>query len=94
MKGLSGNRTLNIFTNLYRSANSFEQAAKELTSTAKEMMDFSGEINNKSILDNAIQSLNNIDMIGILVFLKEWLFNHTKVEDQKYSTPMNKNGIK
>ncbi len=35
-----------------------------------------------------------VDMIAVLVFLKKWLFNHIKVEDQKYSAPMNKNGIK
>ena len=41
-----------------------------------------------------MKSGEEFDMIGVLVFLKEWLFNHIKVEDQKYSIPMNKNGIK
>ena len=41
-----------------------------------------------------MKSGEDLDMISVLVFLKKWLFNHIKVEDQKYSVPMNKNGIK
>lgn len=41
-----------------------------------------------------MKSEEEVDMISVLVFLKKWLFNHIKVEDQKYSIPMNKNGIK
>ena len=42
---------------------------------------------------NKLESGEEIDLIKLMVFLKNWLVNHIMGIDKKYSTPMNENGI-
>lgn len=81
MKGLSGSRTLDIFSNLNRSAHSYELASKELTNTAKSMMDFAGEINNKSNGFKKSFSEINSDFLTISSAVEEFTTNMKSISD-------------
>jgi len=81
MKGLSKKNTLNIFSNLHRSAHSFELASKELTVTAKSMMDFAGEINKKSNGFKKSFSEINSDFLTISSAVEEFTINMKSISD-------------
>ncbi|MEA1912087.1 MAG: methyl-accepting chemotaxis protein, partial [Spirochaetota bacterium] len=81
MKGLSQKNTLNIFSNLHRSAHSFELASKELTVTAKSMMDFAGEINKKSNGFKTSFSEINSDFLTISSAVEEFTINMKSISD-------------
>ncbi len=81
MKGLSAKNTLNIFSNLHRSAHSFELASKELTDTAKAMMDFAGEINKKSNGFKKNFSEINSDFLTISSAVEEFTINMKTISD-------------
>lgn len=81
MKGLSPKKTLTIFTNLHRSAHSFEIASKELTSTAKSTMEFASEINTKSNGFNINFADINSDFLTISSAVEEFTINMKSISD-------------